>query len=74
MIWHAIFIIYGDDTTISATPEIILNDMNNADVESTINLELGCINDWLKCNKPFVNISKCKYMISYKPQKTVGQL
>ncbi len=48
--------------------------MNNTDVEYKINLELGCINDWLKCNKPSLNISKCKYMIFHKPQKKVGLL
>ncbi len=56
------FIIYADDTTLSTTIEVIHNDINNADVESNINLELGCINDWLKCNKLSLNFSKCKYM------------
>ncbi len=46
--------------------------MNNADVESKINLELWYINDWLKCNKLSLNISKCKYMTFHKPQKRVG--
>ncbi len=66
------FIIYADDTTLSTKIEVILNDMNDTDVESKINLELGCINDWLKCNKLSLNISKCKYMIFHKPQKKVG--
>ncbi len=46
--------------------------MNTTDVESKINLELRCINDWLKCNKLSLYISKCKYMILHKPQKRVG--
>ncbi len=45
------FIIYANDTTLSITIEVILNNINNTDVESKINLELACINDWLKCNK-----------------------
>ncbi len=48
--------------------------MYNTDVEAKINLELRCINDWLKCNKLSLNISKCKYIIFHKPQKKVGLL
>ncbi len=68
-----IFRIYAYDTryTLSTKLEVILKDMNNTDVESKINLELGCINDWLKCNKLSMNISKCKYLIIHKPQKRV---
>ena len=68
------FIIYADDTTLSTTIEVIINNINNADVESKINLELACINDWLKCNKLSLNITKCKYMIFHTPQKKVGPL
>ncbi len=34
------FIIYANDTTLSTTIEVILNDMTNADVESKTNVEL----------------------------------
>ncbi len=64
------FIIYADDTTLSTTIEVILNNINNDDVESKINLEIACINDWLKCNKLSLNISKCKYMTFHMPKKT----
>ncbi len=57
------FIIYADDTTLSTTIEVILNKISNDDVESTINSEIACINDWIKCNKLSLNISKCKCMI-----------
>ncbi len=60
------FIIYSDDTTLSTTIEVILN---NDDVESKINSKIACINDWLKCNNPSLNISKCKYMIFHMPQQ-----
>ncbi len=63
------FIIYADDTTLSATIEVFLNNINNDDVESKINSEIACINDWLKCNKLSLNISKCKYMIFNMPKK-----
>ncbi len=53
------FIIYADVTTLFTKIEVILSDMNNTDVESKIN-------DWLKCNKLSLNISKCKYMIFHK--------
>ncbi len=68
------FIIYADDTTLSTTIEVILNNINNTDVESKINLELACINDWLKCNKLSLNITKSKYMIFHTPQKKVDLL
>ncbi len=54
------FIIYTDDTTLYTTIEVILNNINNTDVESNIYLELACINDWLKCNKLSLNITKSK--------------
>ncbi len=57
------FIIYANDTTLSTTIEVILNNINNDDVESKINSEIACINDWLRCSKLSLNISKCKYMI-----------
>ncbi len=41
------FIIYADDTTVSTTIEVIINNINNADVESKINIGLACTNDWL---------------------------
>ncbi len=63
------FIIYANDTTLSTTIEVILNNINNDDVESKINSEIACINDWLKCNQLSLNISKCKYMIFHMPLK-----
>ncbi len=68
------FVIYADDTTISTTIEVNINNVNNSDVESKINLELACINDWLKCNKLSLNITKCKYMIFHTPLKKVDPL
>ncbi len=68
------FIIYADDNTLSTTIEVIRNNINNADVESKINLKLACINDWLKCNKLSLNFTKCKYMIFDTRQKRVGLL
>ncbi len=69
------FIIYADHTTFSTTIEVILSNMNKVDIESKINLELGCIDDWLKCNKLSQNISKCKkYMIFHKSQQKVSLL
>ncbi len=64
-------IIYVYDTTLSTAIEVILNNINNSDVESKINLELACINDWLKCNKLSLNITKSKCMIFHTPQKKV---
>ncbi len=43
------FIIYADNTTLLTTIEVILNNINNDNVESKINLEIACINEWLKC-------------------------
>ncbi len=50
------------------------NNINNDNVEYKINSEIACINEWLKCNKLSLNISKCKYMIFYMPQKRINQL
>ncbi len=69
-----IFIIYADDTTLSTTIEVILNNINNNNVESKINSEIACINKWLKCNELSLNISKCKYMICHMPQKRINKL
>ncbi len=77
MIWQIQVIClnsYADDTTLSTTIEVIINNINNAVVESKINLELACINDLLKCNKLSLNITKCKYMIFHTPQKMVSTL
>ncbi len=63
------FTIYAENTTLSTTIEVILNNINNGDVKSKINSEIACINDLLKCNKLSLNISKCKYMIFRMPQK-----
>ncbi len=68
------FIIYADDTTLSTTIEVILNNINNDNAESKINSEIACINESLKCNKLSLNISKWKYMIFHMPQKRINQL
>ncbi len=39
------FIIYADDTTLSTTMEIVINEINNSDIEAMINRELAFIND-----------------------------
>ncbi len=62
------FIIYADDTTLSNTMEIVISEINNADIEALINRELAFISDWLKSNKLSVNINKCKYMIYHTRQ------
>ncbi len=54
--------------------EVILNNINNNNFESKINSEIACINEWLKCNKHSLNISKCKYMIFLMPPKRINQL
>ncbi len=51
------FIVYADDTTLSATLEIIIHDRNNSEIQSSINKELIGINDWLKTNKLSLNIT-----------------
>ncbi len=65
------FIIYADDTTVSATMEIVISEFNNYDIEAMINKELVFINDWLKSNKLSLYINKYKYMIFHIPQKKV---
>lgn len=68
------FIIYADDTTLSTTLEIVIDHNYNNILESFINMELACINDWLKANKLSLNTKKCKYMIFHTPRKQVDQI
>ena len=63
------FIIYADDTNLNTSIEIV--SQNTSVLASTINRELACISDWLKCNMLSLNVSKSKYMIFHKPQKKV---
>ncbi len=67
-------IINADETTLSTIMGVILNNINNDKVEPKRNLEIACINEWLKCNKLSLNISKCKYMIFHMPKKRINQL
>ncbi len=57
------FIIYADDTTLSPTLEIIMENQDNSTINSKINYELSKISDWLKPNKLSLNASKTRYMI-----------
>lgn len=68
------FIIYADDTTLTTTIELILNEKPDANISSILNDELSCISDWLKANKLSLNVKKSKFMIFHKPQKKVKPL
>ncbi len=64
-----------DDADIICLSEYKLYECEfNDNVESKINSEIACINEWLKCNKLSLNISKCKYMIFHMPRKRINQL
>ncbi len=66
--------VYADDTTLSTTLEIILNRRKHESIDDKINKELININDWLKCNRLSLNISKCKYIIFHTPQTKINPL
>ena len=67
-----IFIIYADDTSLTTTIEIIIQE--NMSIENSINTELINITDWLKLNKLSLNIPKTKFMIFHKAQKKITPL
>ena len=51
------FVHFTDDTTVFASD----SDINN--VQETVNRELVGVDNWLKANRPSLNISKTSYMI-----------
>ena len=56
------FVMYADDTTLTSTVSDFRR--NNSDpVETSINVEILEINDWLQINKLSVNSAKSKVMI-----------
>jgi len=63
------FLIYADDTTLSSTLNVFIDNIHDQNLESLIKEELVKINDWLKINKlslPGVYVVKSKYMIFQK--------
>lgn len=62
-------IMYADDTTLSANLRMFINHENTLD--NQINIELGKVNTWLKCNKLALNISKTKAMLFHTRQRRV---
>ena len=61
------FILFADDTTISAPINT-----NNKETANIINMELEKIITWLKLNKLSLNISKTKFCIFHKVQRKVS--
>ena len=68
------FIMYADDTTLTSTIRTFSDNINNDNVEASLNAELLKINEWLQINKLSLNISKSKYMIFQKVDKDVQHL
>ena len=56
------YLMYADDTTLYFN----LKDIDSVDMNNNINTHLEKFNVWLKLNKLTVNVSKTKFMISYK--------
>ena len=57
---------YADDTTLTSTINTFNGNINNDNVETSLNAELLQINEWLQINILSLNISKTKYMIFQK--------
>ncbi len=68
------FVVYADDKTLSTTLEIVLNRRKHDSIEDKINKEPINVNDWLKCKRLSLNISKCKYVIFHTPQQKINPL
>ncbi len=60
------FVIYVDDTTLSTTTNVPINDI--------LNNELSMVNNWLKVNKLSLNIKKSKYIIFLTNKKKIQSL
>jgi retron-type reverse transcriptase len=67
------FILYADDTTLSASVEDF-EQGPNVNINRKINVELQLVSDWLKVNKLSLNTKKTKYMLFHMPQKRIPEL
>ena len=67
------FILYADDTSLTATLEIIAHS-NPGNIQDSINDELNKLNIWLKVNKLSLNIKKTKFMIFCTTNKRTPDL
>ena len=68
------FIMYADNTTLSSTLPNIKNSHDQIIAEQLINTELNKIDEWLRCYKLSLNISKTKYMLYSMPQKQTPRM
>ncbi len=59
---------------VSTTIEIFLNRWKHESIDDKINKELINMNDWLKCIRLSLSISKCIYIIFYTPQRKSNPL
>lgn len=64
------FVVYADDTTLSATIRTFLD--SEVPYEIKVNKELDKIAMWIELNKLSLNISKTKFMVFHNKQKKVN--
>ena len=62
---HSRFVHFADDTTVFASD----NGINN--VHASVNRELVGVDNWLKTNRPSLNVSKTSYMIISNQKKHI---
>ena len=65
---------YADDTTLSSTLPNKKTCHDQIIAEQLINTELNKIDEWLRCNKLTLNISKTKHMLYSMPQKQTPRM
>ncbi len=65
------FVIYADDTNLSTTVEIVINNIAILTASDIISKELSIVNNWLQLNKLSLNIKKSKYIIFHTIKKNV---
>ena len=67
-------VMYADDTTLTSTLETCSANELNGKPDSSINIELNKISDWLKLNRLTLNVHKTKYMLFKTSKKKVQTL
>ena len=66
-------VLFADDSTfLNSINATLSSSINKHECESTINIELKKIHDWLAVNKLSLNVKKTKFMIFHTRNKNVS--
>ena len=68
------FVMYADDTTLTSTLETFSTKELNGNTDSSINIELNKISEWLQFNRLTLNDQRTKYTLFKTSKKKVHTL